>query len=192
MDKIAGPAELSGKLSLEADVSYNIEEASSALDKPVRDILAVVMDRPRHQDLIKELRELDVRIRLIGDGDVSAALDASNPESEVDILMGIGAAPEGVITATALRGLGAHFEGKLIFRNEGHRERAEEMIDGDIERIWQRDDLCMSDDAIFVASGVCSGYLPGVHFRDGQLMCIVRLLMSRKEKDLLPSRSYQI
>ena len=106
---------------------------------------------------------------MIGDGDVSAALDAANPSSEVDLLMGIGAAPEGVITATALRGLGAHFEGQLVFRNDGHRERAEEMIDGDIERIWQRDDLCMSDDAIFVASGVCSGYLPGVEFqRNGQ------------------------
>lgn len=192
MDKIAGPAELSGKLSLEADVSYNIEEASTALDKPVRDILAVVMDRPRHQNLIRELRELDVRIRLIGDGDVSAALDASNPESEVDILMGIGAAPEGVITATALRGLGAHFEGKLIFRNEGHRERAEEMIDGDIERIWQRDDLCMSDDAIFVASGVCSGYLPGVHFSDGQAHVHSEIIDVKKRERSLTSRSYQI
>ena len=165
MDKIAGSAELLGKISLEADVAYNIEEAASALDKPIREILTVVMDRPRHEDLIKKLRELDVRIRLIGDGDVSAALDAANPNSEVDLLMGVGAAPEGVITATALRGLGAHFEGQLVFRNDGHRERAEKMIDGDIERIWQRDDLCMSDDSIFVASGVCSGYLPGVEFR---------------------------
>ena len=167
MDKIAGPAELAGEISLEADVAYNIEAASQALDKPVRDILTVVMDRPRHEDLIRDLRDLDVKVRLIGDGDVSAALDAANPDSEVDMLIGIGAAPEGVITATALRGLGAHFEGQLVFKNDGHRERAEDMIDGDIERIWQRDDLCTSDDAIFVASGVCTGYLPGVEFLPG-------------------------
>ena len=122
------------------------------------------MERPRHEELIRELRDLDVKIRLIGDGDVSAALDAANPDSEVDMLIGIGAAPEGVITATALRGLGAHFEGQLVFKNDGHRERAESMIDDDIERIWKRDDLCKSDDAIFVASGVCTGYLPGVEF----------------------------
>jgi len=192
MDKIAGPAELCGRLSLEADVSYNIEEAASALDKPIRDILAVVMDRPRHENLIKELRELDVRIRLIGDGDVSAALDAANPESEVDLLMGVGAAPEGVITATALRGLGAHFEGKLVFRNEGHRERAEEMIDGDIERIWQRNDLCMSDDSIFVASGVCSGYLPGVNFSNGHAEVHSEIIDVKKRNRTQTSRSYPI
>ena len=164
MDKLAGPAELAGEISLEGDVAYNIEAASHALDKLPRDILAVVMERPRHEELIRELRDLDVKIRLIGDGDVSAALDAANPDSEVDMLIGIGAAPEGVITATALRGLGAHFEGQLVFKNDGHRERAESMIDDDIERIWKRDDLCKSDDAIFVASGVCTGYLPGVEF----------------------------
>ena len=192
MDKIAGSAALSGKLSLEADVSYNIEEASSELDKPIRDLLAVVMDRPRHEQLIRELRELDVRIRLIGDGDVSAALDAANPDSEVDLLMGIGAAPEGVITATALRGLGAHFEGKLVFRNDGHRERAETMIDGDIERIWQRDDLCMSDDSIFVASGVCSGYLPGVSFHNGQAEVHSEIIDVNNRERKLTSRSYSI
>ncbi len=191
MDKIAGSAELAGKISLEADVAYNIEATAAALDKPIRDILAVVMDRPRHENLIRQLRELDVRIRLIGDGDVSAALDAANPSSEVDLLMGIGAAPEGVITATALRGLGAHFEGQLVFRNDGHRERAEEMIDGDIERIWQRDDLCMSDDAIFVASGVCSGYLPGVEFqRNGQAMVHSEIIDVQKGERTYTHREY--
>ncbi len=162
MDKIAGAAALIGEVSLEADVSYNIEAAAAALDKQPRELLVVVMDRPRHEDLIRDLRQMDVRIRLIGDGDVAGALDAADPTSEVDLLMGVGAAPEGVITATALRGLGAHFEGRLVFRNEGHRERAEEMVGGDIERVWARDDLCESDDAVFIASGVCTGYLPGV------------------------------
>ena len=78
------------------------------------------------------------------------------------MLMGIGAAPEGVITATALRGLDAPFEGRLVFKNEGHRERAEKMIDEDIEKIWDRDELCSSNDAIFIGTGVCDGRTNGV------------------------------
>ena len=120
------------------------------------------MDRDRHLDLIAELRSHEVSVPLIGDGDVSAALDAANPNSDVDLLMGIGAAPEGVITATALRGLNAHFEGRLVTTNENHERRAREMLGDDVDKLWSRDDLCASEDALFVASGVCSGYLPGV------------------------------
>ena len=99
---------------------------------------------------------------LIGDGDVSAALNAADSESEIDMLMGIGAAPEGVITATALRGLGGAFQGRLVFKNEGHRERAERMIDDDIEKLWERDELCSSEDSVFIGSGVCEGRTKGV------------------------------
>ena len=162
MDKLAGPAEVSGEVSLEADVAYNVEAAAAALDKSVNELRVVVMDRARHRELIKTLRDLDVSVPLIGDGDVSAALDAATPHSEVDLLMGIGAAPEGVITATALRGLGAHFEGRLVTTNEDHERRAREMLGDDVDKLWGRDDLCASSDALFVASGVCSGYLPGV------------------------------
>ena len=162
MDKIAGPAELAGEISLEADVPYNIEAASGALEKKPEQMKVVVMDRPRHQALIGDLKNLGIDPVLIGDGDIAAALNAADPNSEIDMLMGIGAAPEGVITATALRGLGAPFEGRLVFKNEGHRERAERMIDGDIERIWGRDDLCQSDDSVFIGSGVCEGRTKGV------------------------------
>jgi len=162
MDKLAGPAEVSGEVSLEADVAYNVEAAAAALDKSVNELRVVVMDRDRHRELIKTLRDLDVSVPLIGDGDVSAALDAATPHSDVDLLMGIGAAPEGVITATALRGLGAHFEGRLVTTNEDHERRAREMLGDDVDKLWGRDDLCASSDALFVASGVCSGYLPGV------------------------------
>ena len=103
-----------------------------------------------------------MNVVLIGDGDVSAALNAADPQSEIDMLMGIGAAPEGVITATALRGLDAPFEGRLVFKNEGHRERAEAMIDGDIERLWRRNELCASEDAVFIGTGVCPGRTFGV------------------------------
>ena len=123
---------------------------------------SVVMDRPRHEKLISELNQYNVNVVLIGDGDVSAALNAADPQSEIDMLMGIGAAPEGVITATALRGLDAPFEGRLVFKNEGHRERAEAMIDGDIERLWRRNELCASEDAVFIGTGVCPGRTFGV------------------------------
>jgi fructose-1,6-bisphosphatase class II len=162
MDKLAGPAEVAGEISLEADVAYNVEAAAAALDKEITDLKIVVMDRDRHIDLIKELRDFGVSVPLIGDGDIAAALDAANPESDIDILMGIGAAPEGVITAAALRGLDGHFEGRLVTTNEDHERRAKEMLGDDVYRLWGRDDLCSSSDALFVASGVCSGYLPGV------------------------------
>ena len=162
MDKIAGPAEVSGEVSLEADVGYNIEGACSALGKRPDELQVVVMERPRHDQLISDLKALEVTPVLIGDGDIAAALNAADPNSEIDLLMGIGAAPEGVITATALRGLGAPFEGRLVFKNEGHRERAETMVDGDIERIWDRDDLCRSENSIFIGTGVCDGRTTGV------------------------------
>ena len=162
MNKISGSYELNGEISLDASTSYNVEATSHALDKPINDLNVVVMDRPRHVHLIKELRDLSVNVVLIGDGDIAAALNAADPDSNVDLLMGIGAAPEGVITATALRGLNAPFEGRLVFKNEGHRTRAEKMIDGDVERLWGRDDRCTSDDSLFIGTGVCTGRTKGV------------------------------
>ena len=162
MNKIAGSAELEGVISLDASTAYNVEAAAEALGKKESELNIVVMDRPRHEKLISELNQYNVNVVLIGDGDVSAALNAADPQSEIDMLMGIGAAPEGVITATALRGLGAPFEGRLVFKNEGHRERAEAMIDGDIERLWGRDELCASEDAVFIGTGVCPGRTFGV------------------------------
>ena len=162
MDKIAGPPEMTGHISLEADLSYNVEAACSVLDKHSSLLKVVVMDRSRHEDLIRNLKQHDVDVVLIGDGDIAAALNAADPNSEIDMLMGIGAAPEGVITATALRGLKAPFEGRLIFKNEGHRERAEKMIDDNIDRLWGRDELCSSDDSIFIGTRVCAGRTRGV------------------------------
>ena len=164
MNKISGSSELNGEISLDASTAYNIEATSNALGKSINALNVVVMDRPRHEVLIKELRDLSVNVVLIGVGDIAAALNAADPNSDIDLLMGIGAAPEGVITATALRGLDAPFEGRLVFKNEGHRSRAEEMIDGDIERLWKRDDLCSSEDSLFIGTGVCSGRTKGVNY----------------------------
>jgi fructose-1,6-bisphosphatase II len=183
MDKIAGSPELIKEISLEAGTSYNIESAASVLGKKSNELKVVVMDRPRHVELIKELKEYDVNIKLIGDGDVTAALNAADPNSDIDMLMGIGAAPEGVITATALRGLGAPFEGRLVFKNEGHRERAERMIDDDIEKIWDRDELCSSDDALFIGSGVCDGRTKGVRSNEEGMYVVQSEIIDVKNKE---------
>jgi len=99
---------------------------------------------------------------------ISRSVWASEADGPYDLLLGIGAAPEGVITATALRGLGGVFEGRLKFRSEEERNRAEGMVGGDLDRLWTAEELCRSSDAVFVATGVCSGYLPGVeHLAEG-------------------------
>jgi fructose-1,6-bisphosphatase/sedoheptulose 1,7-bisphosphatase-like protein len=90
--------------------------------------------------------------------------------------MGIGAAPEGVISATALRGIGGVFEGRLVFRSDEEEKRAEKMVDDDLERLWTANDLCKSDDSIFVASGVCDGYLPGVIVGEKEIQTFAELI----------------
>ena len=117
-------------------------------------------------NLFKEIRATGAQLELMGDGDVSGAIWAARPDGPFDLLMGIGAAPEGVISATAIRGLGGVFEGRLVFRSEHEEARAEKMVGDDLTRLWEAHDLCKSDDAIFAASGVCDGYLPGVLLGD--------------------------
>jgi fructose-1,6-bisphosphatase/sedoheptulose 1,7-bisphosphatase-like protein len=92
------------------------------------------------------------------------------------MLLGIGAAPEGVITATALRGIGGVFEGRLVFRSEEEEKRAENMVNDDLTRLWDAADLCKSDDAIFAASGVCDGYLPGVVVGESEVQTFAELI----------------
>ena len=166
MDKIAAGPEMEGHISLDASVAYNIEQVASVLDKPISEVRVIALDRPRHNNLFREIKELGANLHLLSDGDISAALWAARPEADHDILMGIGAAPEGVITATAIRGIGGVFEGRLVFRSDAEKARAEGMIDDDLSRLWDATDLCKSEDAIFVASGVCDGYLPGVAFAE--------------------------
>jgi fructose-1,6-bisphosphatase class II len=162
MDKIAGGQELVGEISLDGGVAYNLEQTASALDKSVEEVRVVALDRDRHADLFKEIRATGAQLELMGDGDVSGAIWAARPDGPFDLLMGIGAAPEGVISATAIRGLGGVFEGRLVFRSDEEEARAGNMVGDDLTRLWQANDLCQSEDAIFAAAGVCDGYLPGV------------------------------
>jgi fructose-1,6-bisphosphatase class II len=176
MDKIAAGPELAGHISLDADVAYNLEQVASVLDKPISEVRVIALDRERHRELFKEIKTMGADLHLIGDGDVSGALWAARPEGEFDLLMGIGAAPEGVISAAAIRGIGGVFEGRLVFRSDEEEARAGNMIDDDLTRLWKANDLCTSDDAIFVASGVCDGYLPGVKIDGDQVRTFAELI----------------
>ena len=162
MDKIAAGPLLADHLSLEGGASYNIEQAMHVLDCQAKDVRIVALDRERHVSLFKEIRQTGAQLHLLGDGDVSGAIWAAKDDGPFDMLMGIGAAPEGVISATALRGLDGIFEGRLVFRSAEEEARAQRMVDDDLTRLWKASDLCQSEDAIFAASGVCDGYLPGV------------------------------
>jgi len=161
MDKLATGPLLADHVALEGGATYNIEQAMHVLDCNAADVRIVALDRERHHDLFKEIRATGAQLHLMGDGDVSGAIWAAKNDGPYDMLMGIGAAPEGVISATAIRGLGGLFEGRLVFRSDEEEARAETMVNDDLTRLWKAHDLCKSEDAIFAASGVCDGYLPG-------------------------------
>jgi fructose-1,6-bisphosphatase/sedoheptulose 1,7-bisphosphatase-like protein len=133
----------------------------------VEDLTVIILYRPRHEALIKEVREAGARIRLIGDGDVSAAIATTKPETGIDLLMGIGGAPEGVLAAAALRCVGGDMQGRLKPRNEGEIERAKKMGIKDINKKFSIEELAAGD-VMFAATGVTDGdYLQGVHFFPG-------------------------
>ena len=162
MDKLAAGPALADHVSLEGGAAYNIEQAMHVLDCQANEVRIVALDRERHTNLFKEITETGAQLELLGDGDVAGAIWAAKDDGPFDMLMGIGAAPEGVISATALRGIGGVFEGRLVFRSPEEEARAETMVGDDLTRLWKAHDLCQSEDAVFAASGVCDGYLPGV------------------------------
>lgn len=167
MDKIAvGPA-AKGVIDIDQTPTENIHRVSEALKKSVGDLTVVILDRPRHADLISEVRKTGARIHLIGDGDVSAAVAAGWADSGIDMLMGIGGAPEGVISAAAMRCLGGDFQGKLKFRNEKEKERALKMGIKDLYKKMTLTDLA-SGNVIFCATGITDGpLLSGVKLLPG-------------------------
>ena len=162
MDKLAAGPALADHVALDGGVAYNIEQAMHVLDCEAGDVRIVALDRERHAGLFKEIRDAGAQLHLLSDGDVSGAIWAAKDDGPYDMLMGIGAAPEGVISATAIRGVGGMFEGRLVFRSPEEEARAETMVGDDLTRLWKAHDLCQSEDAIFAAAGVCDGYLPGV------------------------------
>ncbi len=168
MDKIAcGPA-AKGVIDLDLSPTENIKRVAEKLGKPVEDMTVVILDRERHAELIQEVRKTGSRIQLIGDGDVSAAIAAAWPDSGIDLLIGIGGAPEGVISAAAMQCLGGDFQGRLKFRNNEERERAKKMGIQDLDKKWTIDELAHGK-VMFCATGVTDGpFLKGVKVLPGR------------------------
>jgi fructose-1,6-bisphosphatase II len=167
MDKIAVGRLAKGAIDITKSPSWNLKEISKATGKDMGDLMVIILDRPRHADLIAEVRSLGCRIRLIGDGDVSAAIAAAQEETGIDVLMGIGGAPEGVISAAALKCLGGDMQGVLKFRNDSERARAKAMGITDENRVYGIEELARGN-VMFIATGVTNGsYLSGVRYFGG-------------------------
>lgn len=166
MEKIAVGPEAVGKVDINASTYENLQAVADAKKKDIEDVVAIVLDRPRHQQLIQEIRQAGARIKLIPDGDVAAAINTAFDETGVDILFGIGGAPEGVLAAVALKCLGGEIQGKLVPKDEAERARCEKMGIKDLDRVFYMEDFCKGDDAIFAATGVTDGeLLKGVQFK---------------------------
>ena len=190
MEKLCGSKELIGKLSLSNSVSENLKATSKALQKEISDLKIIVMDRDRHKELINEMNLLGVKPILIGDGDVSGGLKAA--EGSVDLLYGIGAAPEGVITATAVKAMDGFFEGKLYFMDQAFKERAITMLGDKINNTWSDDELCSSSDSFFVASGVCTGWIPGVIFDGDKAIVTSKIIFGDIKESKIITNEYLI
>lgn len=167
MDKIACGPGARGQIDIEAPPEVNIKNVAKALGKDVSDMTVVILHRPRHEALINSVRKTGVRIQLIGDGDVSAAVATGNLASGIDLLLGIGGAPEGVISAAALTCMGGDFQGRLKFRSDDERKRADRMGMKNPEMALRLTDLCHGP-VMFCATGITTGpLLKGVSFLPG-------------------------
>jgi fructose-1,6-bisphosphatase II len=157
-----------GHVDITVPPSENVRRIADALGRSVGDITVIVLDRPRHEALIAELRTTGARIKLISDGDLSAAISCAVQGTGVHAVMGIGGAPEGVITAAALRCLGGEIQARFRYRNDEERERGKRMGHGDEDRIYRTEDLASGENLVFAATGVTDGdLLKGVRFFGG-------------------------
>ncbi|ASP31539.1 fructose-bisphosphatase class II [Qipengyuania flava] len=171
MDKLAvGPGYPDGIIDLVKTPTENVQAVAEAKGVAPSDIIVCVLDRPRHAELIAELRSLGCGVVLIGDGDVAGVIATTDENTTIDMYMGQGGAPEGVLAAAALRCVGGQFNGRLVFRNDDEKARARKWGIDDLDRIYTRDDL-VKGDCIFAATGVTSGsLLDGVKYlRDGRM-----------------------
>ncbi|MDB5667635.1 MAG: glpX [Alphaproteobacteria bacterium] len=168
MDKLAiGPGYPEGTIDLDKSASDNVRAIAAAKGVQPNEIVACVLDRTRHAELIAELRGLGCGINLIPDGDVAGVIAVTDPDTGIDVYMGQGGAPEGVLAAAALRCVGGQFQGRLVFRNDDERARAARWGVQDLDRIYQLNDLAKGD-VIFAATGVTDGsLLEGVKRRGG-------------------------
>jgi len=168
MQKLCVGPVVAGKVDITAPPAENLRRIAAALGRGVNDITVVILERPRHEELIAEVRAAGARIKLIGDGDLSAAISTAVSGTGVHAVMGIGGAPEGVLTAAALRCLGGEIQARLVFRSDAERKRAEGMGHGDPGRVYRTDELASGENIVFAATGVTKGdLLEGVRFFGG-------------------------
>lgn len=167
MEKLVVGPECRGVIDITVPARVNVRLIAKALGKDVEEVTIGLLERPRHDALIAEVREAGARVHLVPDGDLSVAIAALDPDSGVDALMGIGGAPEGVISAAAVNCMGGEMQARLKFQHEEQRERAQSMVGGDLDRVFQAHDLA-SGSVIFVATGITSGdLLKGVRYHRG-------------------------
>lgn len=167
MDKIACGPKARGHIDLEASVEENIHNVAKALDKSVEDMTISLLDRPRHEQLIADIRATGARIKQVSDGDIVTAIATCFDYGGVDMIMGIGGAPEGVIAAAALKCLGGDFQGRLVDYDKSQHERIE-AFGSDVTKIFTIEDLVKGNDVLFAATGVSHGeLLKGVSFLEG-------------------------
>ncbi len=182
MEKIiVGPA-AKGAIHLDAPVAENLNAIAARLERSVKDLVVIVLDRPRHEKLIEDIRRAGARIRLIGDGDLSAGISAAVRGTNVHAVMGIGGAPEGVLTAAALRCLNGAMQARLVPTKEGQEERMRAMGITDPKRIYTERDLAPGNEILFAASGVTDGtLLKGVRFF-GNGVRVNSVIMSHRQR----------
>lgn len=180
MDKLVTTSVGNGVVSLAQSPAENVRELAKALGKPISDITVAVIDRPRHNALLEEIRSVGARTRLFLDGDVAAGIHAVTGAGNIDMLLGIGGAPEGTVTACAVKALGGYMEGRMAPLND--EQLAKALAAGhDLDRIFTQDDLVTSDNTYFVATGVTDGMLLKGVSREGKYV--------RTDSIILRSRS---
>ena len=166
MEKIAVGPEAAGKIDINAPVIENLKAVAKAKNKKIEDLVVTILDRERHEKIIQEIRDAGAKVKLIEAGDVLAAIHTAFEHSGVDIMLGSGGAPEGVLAAVALKSLGGDFQGKLLPQTEEEKNRLKEMGVNDFNKTLYMEDIVKGDDAYFVATGVTDGeLLRGVQYK---------------------------
>jgi fructose-1,6-bisphosphatase II len=178
MEKLAVGPRAAGKIHLDDPIEKTLEIVAKANNKKIEECIVMILDRPRHKELIDGVRRAGARVRLIGDGDVGSAISTAFEETGIDICAGIGGAPEGVIAAAALKCMGGEMQARLWPEDDDDRRRCKEMGIEDINRILSMDDMVRGDDAIFAATGVTDGeMLKGVRMLGGDMAETFSLVM---------------
>lgn len=185
MQKIAVGPLAAGKISIDDPLEKTLQIISEANNKKIKDLTVIIQERDRHKELIDTVIKVGARVKLFGDGDVGAAIATAFPETGIDLFIGTGGAPEGVISAAALKALGGEMQGRLVPMNDHEYQRCVNMGLKDPRQVLMMNDLVKGDDAIFAATGVTDGeLLKGVRFLGGDLAETHSIVMRAKTKTI--------